>query len=36
MGDGVHIHKLLHDAWGPMSLVVIVPGWDDDLSWSEI
>jgi phosphorylated CTD-interacting factor 1 len=32
----VHIHKLLHDATGLMSFVVIVPGWDDDPSWSEV
>ncbi len=30
----VHIHELLHDATGPMSFVVIVPGWDDDPCWS--
>jgi hypothetical protein len=32
----VHIHELLHDATRPMSFVVIVPGLDDDLSWSEV
>jgi hypothetical protein len=29
----VHIHELLHNATGLMSFVVIVPGWDDDLTW---
>ncbi len=32
----VHIHELLCDATGPMSFVVIVPGWDDDPSWLEV
>jgi hypothetical protein len=32
----VHIPELLHDATGPMSFVVILPGWDDDPSWSEV
>jgi hypothetical protein len=32
----VHIHELLHDATGPMSFVVIMPGWDDEPSWSEV
>jgi hypothetical protein len=32
----VHIHKLRHDATGWMSIIVILPGWDDDPSWSEV
>jgi hypothetical protein len=32
----MHIHKLLCDATGLMSFVVIVLGWDDDSSWSEV
>ncbi len=32
----VHIHKLLHDTTRLMSFVVIVPSWDDGLSWLEV
>ncbi len=32
----VHILELLRDATGPMSFAVIMPGWDDDPSWSEV
>jgi hypothetical protein len=32
----VHIHKLLRDATGLMSFIVIVPGSDDDPSWSKV
>ncbi|KAL3778569.1 hypothetical protein ACHAW5_007024 [Stephanodiscus triporus] len=31
-----HIHMLLRDATGPMSFVVIVPGWLDDPSWAAL
>jgi hypothetical protein len=31
-----HMHELLRDATGPMSFVVIVPGWLDDPSWAAL
>jgi hypothetical protein len=31
-----HMHELLRDATGPMSFVVIVPGWLDDPAWAAL